>query len=291
MSNLLRSYTKILSLLHDIEPKDNYFMHRRRPKLSDKQLLALSLAAEALGIDSERYLFRRLPIELSDKIERSVYNRRRRNLASKLELFRQAIAEKIVPQESYHVIDSMPLKLCKFSRARRSRICREFDESSPSYGYCAAQNMHYFGYKVHAVCTVQGVIKSIDISKACSHDIHYLAHVKEQFSQCVLIGDKGYLSQAYQQDLFATRQITLETPMRRNQVDFKPFNPVLRKARKRIETLFSQLCDQFMIRRNYAKSFQGLSTRVLTKITALTVIQRINQLNGRELNNIKIVVA
>ena len=79
--------------------------------------------------------------------------------------------------------------------------------------------------------------------------------------------------------------------MRRNQTNFKPFNPTLRKARKRIETLFSQLCNQFMIRRNYAKSFQGLSTHVLTKITALTVIQRINQMNGRELNNIKIVVA
>ena len=196
-----------------------------------------------------------------------------------------------MPQERYHVIDSMPLGLCKFSRARRSRICREFARSSPGYGYCAAQNMHYFGYKVHAVCTVQGVIKSIDISKAGSHDIHNLEHVKEHFSQCVLIDDKGYLSQTYQHDLFTTRQIKLETPMRRNQADFKPFNPVLRKARKRIETRFSQLCDQFMIRRNYAKSFQGLSTRVLTKITALTVIQRINQMNGRELNNIKIGVA
>jgi hypothetical protein len=60
MSNLLRSYTKILSLLHDIEPKDNFFMHRRPPKLSDKQLLALSLATETLGIDSERYLSRRV---------------------------------------------------------------------------------------------------------------------------------------------------------------------------------------------------------------------------------------
>ena len=31
-----------------------------------------------------------------------------------------------------------------------------------------------------------------------------------------------------------------------------------RKSRKRIETLFSQLCDQFKIRNNYAKSFEGL---------------------------------
>lgn len=30
------------------------------------------------------------------------------------------------------------------------------------------------------------------------------------------------------------------------------------KSRKRIETLFSQLCDQFKVRNNYAKTFEGL---------------------------------
>jgi hypothetical protein len=79
--------------------------------------------------------------------------------------------------------------------------------------------------------------------------------------------------------------------MRRNQLDFVPFSPVLRKARKRTETLFSQLCDQFMIRRNYAKSFQGLASRILSKLTALTLIQWLNLRNGNRLNNIKIVIS
>ena len=91
--------------------------------------------------------------------------------------------------------------------------------------------------------------------------------------------------------MFDTAAIQLETPMHRNQVDFVPFSPVLRKARKRIETLFSQLCDQFMIRRNYAKSFQGLSTRILSKLTALTLIQWLNLRNGSNLNNNQIVIA
>jgi len=34
----------------------------------------------------------------------------------------------------------------------------------------------------------------------------------------------------------------------------KPAN-IFKKKKKRIETLFSQLCSQFMIRRNYAKTF------------------------------------
>jgi len=291
MSNLHDSYTKILSLLHDIEPQCYFLNQKRKPKLNDIELIALNLAAECLGIDSERYLFTLLPPFLKAKIERTVYNRRRRKLAFKIELFRQNIASMVVPTEDYFIVDSMPLEVCKYSRSSRTKICQENTESAPSFGYCAAQNMHYFGYKVHAVCTVQGVIKTFDISKACVHDIHYLNDVKHQLDNCVLIGDKGYLSQHYQQDLFETSAIKIETPMRKNQLNFKPFDPTLRKVRKRIETLFSQLCDQFMIRRNYAKSFDGFSTRILSKITALTLIQWFNQLNGNNINNLKIAVA
>ena len=32
-----------------------------------------------------------------------------------------------------------------------------------------------------------------------------------------------------------------------------------------------------MIRRNYAKSFQGFKTKIISKITALTVVQYINK--------------
>ena len=77
--------------------------------------------------------------------------------------------------------------------------------------------------------------------------------------------------------------------MRNNQKQYKKQAYVFRKSRKRIETLFSQLCDQFMIRRNYAKSFDGFKTRILSKITALTVIQYLNYfVLNRNLNNIKI---
>jgi predicted ATPase len=87
----------------------------------------------------------------------------------------------------------------------------------------------------------------------------------------MLIGDKDYLSQQYQQDLFESSNIKFQTPMRNNNANFKLFPKPLSKARKRIETLFSQLCDQFMSRRNYAKLFDGFSTRILSKITALTI--------------------
>ena len=124
MSNLLNTYTKTLSLLHEIEPRDNFLNRRHIPKFSEKCLIVLSLAAECLRIDSERYLFIRLPKEITCKIERSVYNRRRRKLLPQLKQLRQAMASAVVVNEDYHIVDSMPLEICKFSRAKRSRICQ-----------------------------------------------------------------------------------------------------------------------------------------------------------------------
>jgi len=291
MSNLQKVYTKIYNLLHEIEV-DNYFLsQRKKPKLNDKALIALSLAAETLSIDSERFLFKQLPESLEGLIERSVYNRRIRRLSPKIESIRQAVIERLDPQATLYVIDSMPLEVCKLSRARRSRTCQEYEHSSPNYGYCAAQDKFYFGFKLHAVCTPNGLIKMFDISKASVHDIHYLHDVQAKLNHCTLLGDKGYLSRQWQADLFDTNTINLETPMRKNQKDFKVFPQVFSRARKRIETLFSQLCDQFMIRRNYAKSFSGFARRLTTKIAALTFIQWDNVRNGNKMNNIKIVLS
>ncbi|PLX11540.1 MAG: IS982 family transposase, partial [Marinilabiliales bacterium] len=50
-----------------------------------------------------------------------------------------------------------------------------------------------------------------------------------------------------------------------------------------------QLCDQFLIRRNYAKSFDGFKTRILSKISAMTMIQYLNRfVYNRPINNLKI---
>lgn len=57
----------------------------------------------------------------------------------------------------------------------------------------------------------------------------------------------------------------------------KPAVWILKKVRKQIETVFSQLCDQFMIQRNYAKSFAGFKSRILAKVTGFTILQFLNK--------------
>ena len=52
--------------------------------------------------------------------------------------------------------------------------------------------------------------------------------------------------------------IRLECPYRHNQKNWKPTFIPFAKARKRIETLFSQLADHFLVIRNYTKITNGL---------------------------------
>ena len=291
MNNLNANYKRILEVLRKISKEQLLSYQRRQPRLSDLELICLSLTAEFMGMDSENDLFRKLPQSISSKIERSVYNRRRRRLANDLDKIRLKLASYFNEFENYFVVDSMPLEVCKLSRSSRSKICRETLYASPDKGYCAAQNSHYYGYKLHAICSVEGVFQAIDLSPASVHDINYLKDIKMQISDCTLIGDRGYLSAEIQLNLFENWNIKLNTPMRNNQKRYKQQPYVFRKKRKRIETLFSQLCDQFMIRRNYAKSFDGFKTRILSKITALTTIQYINRfIFKRNINNIKISI-
>lgn len=291
MSNLERSYTKILSVLQQLNHQSNFLEQIRIPKLSDLEVIALILTAEYLNVDSERELFRRLPERLSTCIERSVYHRRKKRLFFYIESLRTQMAEQMTLGEDHFIIDSMPLEVCKMSRSNRSTICCEDIQTSPNHGYCASQQMHFYGYKLHAVCSSTGVFKHFDLTPASVHDIHYLNDLKDLMSDCDLNGDKGYLSHQVQVDLFRSSNIKLHVPMRKNQSNYKVLPWVMRKTRKRIETLFSQLCDQFMIRRNYAKSFKGFATRVLAKLTALTTIQWINHLEKRNINNLKIKIA
>lgn len=292
MNNFTQSYELILEKLHEFPINFANFLQIRTPKLSNIELIALNLTAEFKQVDSECQLFREIKnTYLASKIERSVYNKRRRKLFIYIEQVRNLLCKKLTAYEKYFIVDSMPLEICKNARANRSTICKENVKAMPDKGFCASQQMYYYGYKLHAVCSITGVFTSVDFTPASVHDIHFLHDIKTQMKDkdSILLGDRGYLSAKIQLDLFKKANIKLETPMRTNQNGYTKQPYIFRKSRKRIETLFSQLCDQFMIRKNYAKTFHGFKTRILSKITALTMIQFINKFTlNQNINNIKI---
>ena len=293
MNNFIQSYELILEKITPLSIDFSSILQIRKPKLSNLELIALNITAEFKQIDSECQLFREIKnTYLFSKIERSVYNKRKRNLFHFMEEIRKKMSASLTEFENYFVVDSMPVEVCKNARASRSTICKEEENCFPDKGFCASQQMYYYGYKLHAICSINGVFTSIDFTPASVHDIHFLQDVKQQMSNVVLLGDRGYLSSKIQLDLFNEAKIQLETPMRKNQKNYQLQPYIFRKSRKRIETLFSQLCDQFMIRRNYAETFKGFKTRILSKITALTTIQYLNKFTfNQNINNIKINIA
>ena len=268
------------------------FSQVRQPKLSNLELVALNLTAEYMSYNSELQLFQAIKgTEIETKIERSVYNKRRRKLVDYIEKIRQVLSQKFSHLSNLFIVDSTPIEICKISRAKRSNICAT-DGIQPTFGYCAAHKKHYFGYKLHLVCDENAVIHSFDFTPANIHDVQYLKDIKYNFHNCELIGDKAYISADYQSDLFNQSQIVLSVPMRSNSLNPIQFSTVKRRKRKRIETLISQLDGQFAMNINFAKSFNGLITRIISKITALTMIQFLNLfVFNRNLNYIKINIS
>ena len=295
MRNLAAKFGKIFDICKNfsknlVDERGNIPRRGVVPRFSDLEVIALSLTAEQFGVDSESYLFALLKeykSEFPNLISRRQYNDRRKFTANLCEQIRKNIAQAIDAGEDVFCVDSKPVPVCRIARAKRCRLGKYDFSKAPSFGYCAAQACYYYGYKLHALCGLRGVIHSYDLSKASVHDIHYLQDIKYEYHRCTFLGDKGYLSASVQLDLFETSEIRLEVPYRLNQKDWKPTFAPFAKARKRVETLFSQMVDQFMLCRNYAKQQVGLFARIISKISALTILQYINFINNKPLGQIK----
>jgi len=115
----------------------------------------------------------------------------------------------------------MPIQICKFSRAKRSRVCRDRYETAPDYGFCAAQNQTYFGYKLHGLASLNGIITDFELTKANIADIHYLQEIKYRYPGCTILDDRAYLSNPLPTELFEEHRVLLNIPMRQNQKSYK----------------------------------------------------------------------
>lgn len=296
MRNFIANFVRILGICKDfagnrVNELGNVPRCGVVPKFSDLEVIALGITAEAFGFDSENLLFHRLQNECKDDlpnlISRRQFNVRRKLTARLAEEIRKDVAVAIDGTEDVFCIDSKPIKVCQNARAKRCVMGRDNVEAAPDWGYCASQGMHYYGYKLHVVCGIRGVIHSYDMTAASVHDIHYLNDVRWEYHDCMMLGDKGYLSAEVQKDLFETVNITLEVPYRLNQKNWRPPSRAYKRFRKRIETIFSQLNDNLMMIRNYAKQSCGLFTRMAGKIAAMTFMQYVNFVNHRPIGHIK----
>jgi len=296
MHNLKTNFDKFFNITKSVfkdrlNQADNFCFYPNKPKQSDCEIIALSVTGESIGIDSGNYFWGKLKSDHKNDsprlIDRSNFNRRRKRLYPFIEELNKHLADTLNELKDVYLVDSIPVPVCQIAREKQSKICKENFETAPDKGYSAVSKSYYYGYKLHLVTSVRGVFQSMDLTKASVHDVYYLSEIKNSgLFSCTLIADKGYLSSTYQLDLFNTCQVNLQTPKRANQ-QRKPYPVIFKRVRKRIETLFSQLCDQFMLKRDYVKTTLGLSVRILSKIKTVTLLQYINSKNNKPINHLK----
>lgn len=150
-------------------------------------------------------------------------------------------------------------------------VCKLF-----SGNHVNARGNTIYGCKLHALCSITGVIRSFDSTATNVHDLPYLDDVKWDCHGCTILGDKEYPSTSGQQDLFESAKIRSEVPYRLNQKNWQPPTWAYKRFRKRIETVFSQLIDQLLMIRNYVKQTDGFFTRTAAKTTAFTMCYKIS---------------
>lgn len=279
---ILLVYTIIDDLYHQFVPIS---VSQRRnvdtAKMSDSEIITLSICGELAGIDSEnawysfvkrnyRHLFPWL-------CSRTRFDRTRRALLQVTELLRQKLTHSFpIPTSRYFVIDSFPLPVCKFGRAR---YCRSFRVDGANYGKCPSKKETYFGFKVHALITIEGYITAFEITPASVDDREGLRDFAENHLCLTVLGDKGYTGEQLWEDM-QEKGICLMSLKPSNHKNNWPkeVRQVIFRFRRRIETVFSQLSEQLNAEKVLAKSFRGLCTRLQNKILGHNLCMAFNSI-------------
>jgi IS5 family transposase len=256
------------------------------PVCSDSELLTLALVGECRGWDVEtellanwqayRHLFPHLPSQ-------SRFNRRRRNLLLAFNLIRQVLLVAMeAAADRQTVIDSLPIPVLHFHLVPGSSAVPEWKAHGARFGVVTTKKQTIFGYKLHLLVTLGGIILDFVLAPANERDLSVGVELLEEHHALMAIGDKAYISASVAERLHTERQIDVLTVPRQNQRHQLPpaVAQRLNRARQIIETVNEQLSTQFHIETNHAHTFWGLCTRLYTKLAAHTLCVHLNWLCG-----------
>ena len=116
MTNIVKNYFRVLEVLSSLNFELEFKLRiGRKPKMTDLEVVALSLTAEFMSIDSENSLFKQInQVEIPNLIERSQFNKRRRKLFLFLEEVRSKLAKEFLEFEDYLLLIACRLRYVNF---------------------------------------------------------------------------------------------------------------------------------------------------------------------------------
>lgn len=252
---------------------------------SDSELLTMVLVGECRGWDVETEMlsyWRERPDLFPNVPSQSRFNRRRRHLMPIFNRIRQLLLGGLdLALDQQCVIDSLPVPVVPFHLVPGST--GDWAAYGADFGKISSKKVTIFGYKLHLLVTINGLILDFILAPASVRDLTIAQELLEPYRDLEVLGDKAFISAPIAAALIQQQNIRLRTIPRTNQK--QQLSPRLRRlhnqVRQIVETVNGQLAEQFHIEINHAHTFWGLCTRLLSKLTAHTLSIYINRLLGK----------
>ncbi len=206
------------------------------------------------------------------KLSASRFNRRLHALHDWLYGIVSLLGELFASGEIF-IIDSMPMPVCKRVRARR---CKKV--SGKIYcGYCAAKRQKFFGWRLHLICTTEGIPVAFDLLPAALHDLTPIHELTFNLPLgASVLGDKGYISAEDARTIFDATGVRLVSVRRINmQPNYWTDDFDLRHYRKRIETVYAQL-EKMGVQRLHVRTNLGFDLKAWASLLALAFTNILN---------------
>lgn len=223
-----------------------------------------------------RDLFPHLPSQ-------SRFNRRRRQLSTAFNLIRRAVLGALdLAFDGQAVIDSLPVPVIQFHLVPSAPGASTWKSYGAAFGKVSTKKQTIFGYKLQLLLSLNGGILDFELAPANARDLVVGEELLAEHENLEVIGDKGYISEAVATALEEEHAILLRTLPKANQkvqvsAETRHCHNALRQI---VETVNSQLVEQFHIEVNHARTFTGLCARLLTKLAAHTLSIYRNRLLG-----------
>ncbi len=242
-----------------------------RPALADAEVLTMEVVGEFLGLDQERQMFdyfRRhyghfFPALRS--LHRTTFTRQAANLWQVKARLWQQLLRGLQLDRRLSLIDSFPLPVCRFARARRCRRLRELS----AYGFDEMAKQTFLGVRLHLRVCWPGLVVGFEVAPADAHELRAAEDLLAGARGCAL-GDRNYWSPALMEQ-FRAEGLRLLAPFRKASREPKPWPRRLVNTRRRIETVIGQLVGRFHARQVWARDAWHFFSRLLRKVLGHTL--------------------
>lgn len=249
------------------------------PAVSDAEIITMQIVGEYLALDTDKSIwmyFKNNWLEWFPKL--GSYPNFCKHCAN-LWLVNQEIMSQLIQHygsDNIHLIDGFPIPVCRYARAQKHKNFK----GNAGFSYCAAKQEKYYGFKGHIVINLSGMITAYTYAPAHCDERDVAPEITQNIYG-LLVGDKGYLRPQLKQ-YYEYQGLDLQTPFRKNMRDSRPKEAmrILMKARRKIETVISQLTDRFHIQKVRAKDLWHLTHRITRKILSHTICIVINKKLG-----------